>query len=58
MKRKPFPFWVLGLIAALVGGMVAVNLLSQKAQNQNVQVFDSHDHDHDGKPDHDANTHN
>ncbi len=38
MKRKPFPLWVLGLIAALVGGAVALNVLSQKAQNQNVHV--------------------
>jgi hypothetical protein len=57
MKKKPFPWWVLALIGALIGGMVAVNTLNQKAQGGNVQTFGEHDHDHDGKPDHGADAH-
>jgi paraquat-inducible protein B len=55
MKRKPFPYWILGLIAALIGGMVAMNVLNQKSSG--VEVFAEHDHDKDGKPDHGKDVH-
>jgi hypothetical protein len=48
MKKPAFPLWAIGLLALLVGGLVAMNTINSK----NVQTFADHDHDHDGKADH------
>ncbi len=53
MKKPKFPLWIVFVLAALVGGLVAVGTLS----NKNVQTFSEHDHDHDGKADHGENDH-
>jgi hypothetical protein len=44
------------VIVALLGLVVAMNQMSERANKQNIEA-DNHDHDGDGKPDHGADAH-
>lgn len=55
MKKPRFPLWGIVVLALLlVGAAVAVNIVRDRASGNAIAVFDEHDHDHDGKPDHGA----
>ena len=48
MKKPGFPLWIVVVLIALIGGLVAVSAMN----NKNVETFADHDHDKDGKADH------
>lgn len=55
--KKPIPAWAIALAAlAVVGGLVAVNVLGERNRSASVAA-EGHDHDGDGKPDHGADAH-
>ena len=47
-KRGRFPLALLLAALLLVGAVVGLVILNDR----NVTIYDAHDHDHDGKPDH------
>ena len=47
MKKPKFPLWIVFVLAALVGGLVAISTLN----NKNVHIVEEseHEHEHDNK---------